>query len=92
VQDTQETSIGRYPLWLYLASVAIGMFAVLFFFQTRDPMILIFGIILAAMLWLAMYFARAPNGFRGTVMLRCGSCRGLNPESAKFCNQCGKGL
>ena len=37
-----------------LLMLGIGLFAVLFFFQTRDPMILIFGIIAAAMLFMVM--------------------------------------
>ena len=37
-----------------LLMLGIGLFAVLFFFQTKDPMILIFGIIAAAMLFMVM--------------------------------------
>src|SRR5919109_216140 len=37
-----------------LLMLGIGLFAVLFFFQTHDPMILIFGIIAAAMLFMVM--------------------------------------
>lgn len=93
MQDSQEPSRARSPLWLYAITVIVGALAILFFFQTRDPMVLIFGIVAAAMLWLVgLLLARDRRGLAGGVAVRCPSCRALNPEAARFCNQCGKGL
>ena len=33
-----------------------------------------------------------PAEERGKIMVRCGDCRALNPEEARYCNQCGKAL
>ena len=83
--------------WLPAAlALVVGILAILFFFQTRDPMVLIFGVIAAFMI-LAIASAMTGGGFggfgppdAGAVRVRCASCRALNPEDARYCNQCGK--
>lgn len=91
MEHAQEPSNPRYPWWLYVVTTALVVFGVLFFFQTRDPMILLFGLIGAGMFWLVVHLMRGAAGPTG-VLLRCPSCRDLNPGTARFCNQCGKDL
>ena len=90
MQDGQEPAARTYPWWFFLGAFAIVVAGVLFFFQTRDPMLLFFGLIAAGMFWLVVHLSRSGAG--SGVFVRCGSCRSLNPEAARFCNQCGKGL
>lgn len=59
-------------------------------------MLLIFGVI-AAFMVLAIASAVTGGGFgsfgaadAAGVRVRCQSCRALNPEDARYCNQCGK--
>jgi hypothetical protein len=82
--DAQTRAIVDWALML-----AIGLFAVLFFFQTRDPMILIFGIIAASV----YHFVRRGSRAQGTeIRVKCIACGGLNLEDAKFCSQCGRAM
>lgn len=79
--------------WMAIALiVGIGLFSILFFFQTMDPMILVFGAIAAVMLYLMMVrgsrWLEMPQQHQ--VRVRCPSCRALNLEDAKFCAQCGR--
>jgi hypothetical protein len=93
MQEAAAPPASPFPLWAFVASGLVIAFAVLFFFQTRDPMILIFGLMAAGMVWVVALLVRLlSGGMGGGVVLRCPSCRGLNPESARFCNGCGKGL
>ena len=82
------------PSWAYVVAGLVGVFSVLFFFQTRDPMILIFGLMSAGMLFGVVWLVSASRGgaLGGRVMVRCPSCRGLNAEDARFCSQCGKAM
>jgi len=89
---------------LYALPGLLFVFAILFFFQTRDPMILIFGIVGSAIAaaamrgWRGGYYGYGPGyGWGPTiaqtievVKVRCASCRALNEEAARFCQQCGK--
>ena len=91
MQEPQAPSSAKAPWWLYVVSAALVVFGVLFFFQTRDPMILLFGFVAAGMFWLVVHLMRGAAGPSGT-LLRCPSCRNLNPGNARYCNQCGKEL
>lgn len=78
--------------WLVVAAVAA--FAVLFYLQTRDPMILLFGIVSAAMVAFVMHLVAAQKAgeLSASVRVKCRACGGLNAEDAKHCSACGKGL
>jgi hypothetical protein len=75
---------------------SILVFAIGSFLQTRDPMILIFGVIAGGTVALVMALVKrglASNDARPElVKLRCRACQSLNPETARFCNACGKAL
>ena len=104
MQPSAPPQRSPYARWILSAiAVAIITFAVLFFVQTRDPMILIFGII-AAFMALAIFrpyrywgWGYGPMWGYGPaqppteiVKVRCAACRALNEENARFCHQCGK--
>ena len=61
--------------------------SILFFFQTRDPMLLIFGIIATTMVAVSL---RPPSGV--LIRVKCTACGALNEEHAKFCSQCGRAI
>lgn len=72
--------------------VGLLLLSVYAFFETGDPMVLLFGI-LACLLLAAGYavvrgLARHDSGIR----LKCTSCAGLNLDGARFCSACGKAL
>lgn len=72
--------------------VSVALFSLLFFFQTKDPMILVFGVIAAVILWSLLArggrWVETPTQIR----VRCTACRALNLEDAKFCSSCGRAL
>lgn len=80
-----------------LATLAVGVLTVLYFFQTRDPMMLVFGIIAASLVWVVASGRAGWGSAAGVppaqqIRVKCRSCGGLNPEDAKYCNACGKSL
>lgn len=82
---------------LRVIGLALGLgvmaFAMWFFFQTGDPMILIFGLVAVATLATIGFASRIVSRTRGSdIRLKCGACSALNMESAKFCSQCGRSL
>ena len=71
-----------------------GLFAVLgilLFFQTRDPMILIFAVIAAGILNLVLGVGAFRAGAT-QVRVKCRSCGALNLDDAKYCSQCGRSM
>lgn len=80
----------RWMAWMLTGGIAL--FAVLFFFQTRDPMILIFGLVAIGILWAVMMSVGRGGAGAPDVRVRCPACRALNLEDAKFCSQCGRAL
>lgn len=82
--------------WLpWVVAAGVLALAVSLFFQTKDPMVLVFGLIVAAIAYvLARHRGRlsplAPGAVQ--VRVRCPACRALNPEDAKFCAQCGRAI
>lgn len=76
-----------------ILTVAIAGFSILFFFQTKDPMILIFGIVAAGLVLGVLIVARLlRSGLFGGVRVRCRECSALNLEDAKFCSQCAQAI
>jgi hypothetical protein len=89
--------------WVFPIVAVVGLaFAILFFFQTHDPMILIFGlmaIFIASLIfrsrrWMwgygPMWAVGPAQPPAEVVKVRCPACRALNEENARFCHQCGK--
>lgn len=72
-----------------LLLVALG---VLFFFMTKDPMILIFALVAAAIALVIANAARLRPPQAEVVRVRCRECSGLNPEAARHCMACGRPL
>jgi len=87
--------------------VAFGVMALaaLLFFQTRDPMILVFGLFGAIFVsalfrpyrWYGWGHPWWGPGWYGpmqppqqVVKVKCASCSALNDEHARYCQQCGK--
>lgn len=87
----------RIPVWASIAAGVLVVLSVLFFFQTKDPMILLFGVVAAAMLVLvavaiAFLAALAPRLSGGGVQVRCRACGALSPAASRYCGACGKEL
>jgi hypothetical protein len=94
--------------WQFAApiiAVVIMALAVLFYFQTRDPAVIIFGFIGAVLIssllrpwrWYGYGHPGWGPGWWGPaqppqqiVKIKCASCGALNDEHARFCSQCGK--
>lgn len=84
----------RLPTWAWVTMAVLVALGVLFFFQTRDPMIMIFFIVFPAMILGVVlvldFLARALRGGVGGVRVKCRECAALNLEDARFCSACGK--
>lgn len=77
--------------WLRYALLGLVVaMSVVFFLHTGDPMILIFGMMACGLLWLLVGPRRQGASWRPEVRVRCRACGHLNPEDARYCNQCGK--
>lgn len=86
-----------------IVAVVIMAFSALLFFQTRDPMMIIFGFI-AAVLTTSFFRPWRWHGYRygypgwwgapappvQVVKVKCASCGALNDEHARYCSHCGK--
>ena len=72
----------------YGIACALFLFGVVFFLQTRDPRVIVFGAIAAGVVALLARGVGAPGA--GRVAARCRECRAPNPEGARSCNECGK--
>lgn len=74
-------------------AVLFVLFGLLFFAQTKDPMILLFAfmasgmvvVVVAVLVLLMLLLRRGAN-------LRCRACGALNPETSRFCGACGQPL
>lgn len=77
----------RRPGALLQWGLAIGILAlcIVFFFQTRDPMIIVFGIIAAAITATVVWML-AGGGTK--ILVKCSACSVLNDEDAKYCKAC----
>lgn len=80
----------RIPVWAWVVSGAFLALSILFFFQYKDPMMLIFGLIVPAMLLFGLLVLGLLRGGIGGVRVRCRECSALNLEDARFCAQCGR--
>ena len=79
---------------------AVFLLAALLFFQTRDPIVLVFGfvfaLVVAGMLrprrWYGYWHPGygAPQQPPPVVRVKCSSCGALNDEHARYCSACGK--
>lgn len=63
--------------------------AVVSFYLTRDPLVLVFGFIAAAFVEVAMRVIGAGAGMT-TTRVKCLACSALNLEDARYCSACGK--
>jgi len=87
----------RIPPWAWLTAGVLVVLGVLLFFQTRDPMILIFGVMGAGTLLVVLaVIGLLRTGVdaisRPGIRVKCGSCGALNLEDAKFCSQCARSI
>lgn len=79
----------RIPTWAWAVTIALGAFGILFFFQTKDPMILILSVIAAGVILAVVTLIPRLSG-GAMVRIKCRACAGLNVEDAKFCAHCGQ--
>lgn len=79
-------------MWAWAIAGAIFALAVLLFFQLKDPMLLIFGLMPGAILIGIVVLVSVLRAGLGGVRVKCRECGALNLEDAKFCAQCGKTL
>lgn len=89
----------RGPWWIVIAVAIVLVSAMGLYFATRDPMLLIFGGIAAVavgfLAFLALASARGsvgPPPSSAQILVKCTACGHANPEEARYCNKCGKGL
>lgn len=75
----------RAPMVLLILALVAVLVGTLLFFQMRDPMVLILGVMIGGACALASAFLRA-NAQR----IVCKECGAANLPHAKFCSQCGK--
>jgi energy-coupling factor transporter transmembrane protein EcfT len=105
MQPGQPRRPPTFWLWAHPAlSLLLFFGAVLLFFQTRDPMLLIFGVVAVAVLnavfapwrWgYAGWYGSPGWGWWGgpaqqIVKVKCASCGALNDEHARYCSACGR--
>lgn len=84
--------MGRFPPWAIVVSSILVALGLLFFVQTRDPMLLIMPIFWAGLLLFGVAALKALRGGLGGVRVKCRECGALNLEDAKFCSACGKSM
>ena len=84
----------KMPAWSWIVAGVLLALSVALFFQYKDPMLLIFGLILSGSLLGVLALKRLATGATSgvTVRIRCRECGALNLEDAKFCSQCGKAI
>lgn len=107
VQPGEPPSVTRRRTLQTALTLGIGLFAILFFFQTRDPMFLVGGAFLVTVLLYLFrrYDAAEAQARPGptlswspapppaqVVKVRCMACQALNDEAARYCSACGKPL
>lgn len=81
------------PRWIGIALLgAVVFLGLLFFVQTKDPMILIFTMVAAAPLGILVLLTGKRAAPTVEVRVRCPACRALSSEDAKFCVGCGQAL
>lgn len=85
--------------WIVIAVALVLVSAMGMYFASRDPMLLIFGGIAAVavgfLAFLALAAARGnagPPPSSAQILVKCTGCGHVNPEDARFCKKCGKGL
>lgn len=84
----------RVPAWAWIVGGLLFAFGVLFFVQTKDPMILVMAVFSGAIvLGIGLLVAAAASGaLGGGVKVRCRACAALGPEGAAYCGSCGERL
>ena len=97
--DPSAPAAPRVPVVVHVLAGALVLFGLLFFFQTKDPMILLMALLATGALYVVLLVLRllaggagGPGGAAPQVRVRCRDCRALNLEDARYCGQCGRPL
>lgn len=92
--------------WMWVGpalGAVVFLLAALLFFQTRDPMVMVFGFVFAVVIssmlrpwrWYGYghwhpWYGAPQQPPQQIVKVKCVSCSALNDEHARYCSQCGK--